>query len=221
MCLYAQGGIKAKRQPFCGWCSREVMRSWTWSKRCVVVHILSDVGTDNTQQVTLSTLISCHVKKGTATPPQGGRGRQHHQATPVEERSNTPKEEKKKSSNTTHEVKATAQKKSIAESREVRRQSRTKNKKQGKPPLYITFLAVRHITFFTCKKEDGVENGTAAPTKEAPTTPKERENAAPLQRERRQTPPHNKNQEEKQHHRERVTIANVKNNDHAKAQRPK
>ena len=34
MCLDAQGGIKAKRQPFCGWCCLEVMWSWTsmtWS----------------------------------------------------------------------------------------------------------------------------------------------------------------------------------------------
>ena len=48
MCLDAQGGIKAKRQPFVvGFCL-EVMWSWTWSERCVVVHILSDVGTENT-----------------------------------------------------------------------------------------------------------------------------------------------------------------------------
>ena len=48
MCLDAQGGIKAKRQPFCGWCCLEVMWSWTWSEKCVVVNTLSDVGTDNT-----------------------------------------------------------------------------------------------------------------------------------------------------------------------------
>ena len=48
MCLDALGGIKAKRQPFCGWCCLEVMWSWTWSERCVVVNILSDVGTENT-----------------------------------------------------------------------------------------------------------------------------------------------------------------------------
>ena len=29
-------------------CSREVMWSWTWSERCVVVNILSTVGTENT-----------------------------------------------------------------------------------------------------------------------------------------------------------------------------
>ena len=34
--------------PFCGWCCLEVMWSWTWSERCVVVNILSDVGTENT-----------------------------------------------------------------------------------------------------------------------------------------------------------------------------
>ena len=48
MCLDAQGGIKAKRQLLCGWCCLEVMLSWTWSERCVVVNILSDVGTENT-----------------------------------------------------------------------------------------------------------------------------------------------------------------------------
>ena len=37
--------LKVKRQPFCGWCRLEVMWSWTWSERCVVVNILSDVGT--------------------------------------------------------------------------------------------------------------------------------------------------------------------------------
>ena len=48
VCLDAQGGIKARLQPFCGWCCLEVMWSWTWSERCVVVNILSDVGTENT-----------------------------------------------------------------------------------------------------------------------------------------------------------------------------
>ena len=48
MCLDAQGGIKAKRQPFCGWCCPEVMWSWMWSERCVVANILSGVGTENT-----------------------------------------------------------------------------------------------------------------------------------------------------------------------------
>ena len=45
MCLDAQGGIKGKRQQSL-WlvlsCSHV---SWTWSERCVVVHILSGVGT--------------------------------------------------------------------------------------------------------------------------------------------------------------------------------
>ena len=42
MRLDAQGDLKAKAPTFCGWCSREVMWSWTWSERCVVVR------TDNT-----------------------------------------------------------------------------------------------------------------------------------------------------------------------------
>ena len=46
-CVDAQGGIKAKRQPFRGWFRLEVMWSWTWSEKCVVVNILSDVGTEN------------------------------------------------------------------------------------------------------------------------------------------------------------------------------
>ena len=33
---------------FTDWCSLEVMWSWTWSERCVVVNILSTVGTENT-----------------------------------------------------------------------------------------------------------------------------------------------------------------------------
>ena len=52
MCLDAQGGIKAKRQPICGWCCLEVMWSWTRSERCVVVNILSDVGSENTYKKT-------------------------------------------------------------------------------------------------------------------------------------------------------------------------
>ena len=47
MCLNAQGGIKAKRQPFVVGVSLEVMLSWTWSERWVVVNILSDVGSEN------------------------------------------------------------------------------------------------------------------------------------------------------------------------------
>ena len=50
MCLDAHGGIKAKRQPFVVG-SREVMWSWTWSGRCVVVNILSTVGTENTYMI--------------------------------------------------------------------------------------------------------------------------------------------------------------------------
>ena len=50
VCLDAHGGIKAKRQPFVAG-SREVMWSWTWSERCVVVNILSLVGTQNTYKI--------------------------------------------------------------------------------------------------------------------------------------------------------------------------
>ena len=35
----------------CGWCSREIMWSWTWSERCVFVNFLSTVGTDNTYTI--------------------------------------------------------------------------------------------------------------------------------------------------------------------------
>ena len=45
MCLDAQSDIIAKRQHFCG------MWSWTWSEKCVVVNILSDVGTENTDMI--------------------------------------------------------------------------------------------------------------------------------------------------------------------------
>ena len=50
VCLDVQGGIKAKRQPFCGWCCLEDMWSWTWSERCLVVNILSVDGTENLQR---------------------------------------------------------------------------------------------------------------------------------------------------------------------------
>ena len=46
MCLDAKGGIKAKRQPFCGWCCQEVM--WLgWGRRDMLSCRL-DVGTENT-----------------------------------------------------------------------------------------------------------------------------------------------------------------------------
>ena len=51
MCLDAQGGIKAKRQPIVVGCGREVLWSWTWSERGVVVNILSLVGTENTYMI--------------------------------------------------------------------------------------------------------------------------------------------------------------------------
>ena len=48
MCLDAQRRHQGKAPTSCGWCSREVMWSWTWSERCVVVNFLTTVGTENT-----------------------------------------------------------------------------------------------------------------------------------------------------------------------------
>ena len=42
------GWHQGKTPTLCGWCSCEVIWSWTWSERCVVVNIPSNVGTENT-----------------------------------------------------------------------------------------------------------------------------------------------------------------------------
>ena len=47
MCLDAQGGIKAKRQPFVVGVVVKSCGLWTWSERCVV-NILSVTGNENT-----------------------------------------------------------------------------------------------------------------------------------------------------------------------------
>ena len=50
--MQSHPGLRDRRaRTLCGWCSLEVMWSWTWSERCVVVHILSTVGTENTSNV--------------------------------------------------------------------------------------------------------------------------------------------------------------------------
>ena len=47
MCLDAEGGIKAKRQPFVFGVVLKSCGHGLWSERCVVVNILSTVGTEN------------------------------------------------------------------------------------------------------------------------------------------------------------------------------
>ena len=53
-----------------GWCSREVMWSWTWSERCVVVNILSTVGTENASTKPKKTSSNClfHKKPASGCP---------------------------------------------------------------------------------------------------------------------------------------------------------
>ena len=45
---WCPGWHQGKAPTLCGWCGLEVMFSWTGSKRCVVVNILSTVGPENT-----------------------------------------------------------------------------------------------------------------------------------------------------------------------------